>query len=177
MQTLGEKVFETELNLIANNEIRTLVVEVLQLAPAYFWEVPSSTSGKHHPPDENTPGGRVLHTKRAVYIAYQLATMENLSELETDLLLAAMVIHDIYCQGPDDIPSPKMDREHPVLVRGKTAHLAGAPYYDDVISIVEAHMGCWGPVIPESKLQHLASTADYISSRREVRIDVRYRKE
>lgn len=177
MQALGEKVFETELNLIANNEIRNLVVEVLQLAPRYFWEVPSSTSGKHHPPDENKPGGKVLHTKRAVYIAYQLARMENLSELESDLLLAAMVIHDIYSQGPDDIPSQETDPSHPLLVRKKTAPLAGAPYYDDVMSIVEAHMGRWGPVIPESKLQCLAHTADYISSRREVRVDVRYEKE
>ena len=55
----GEKVFEMELKLIANNEVRNLVVEVLRLAPRYFWEVPSSTSGRHHPPDENRPGGKV----------------------------------------------------------------------------------------------------------------------
>ena len=174
MQALGEKVFETELSLIANNEIRNLVVQVLQLAPRYFWEAPSSTSGKHHPRDENKPGGKVLHIKRTVYLAYQLARMENLWELERDLLLAAMVIHDIYCRGTDDIPSQKTDTSHPLLVRRKTAHLAGAPYYDNVMSIVEAHMGRWGPVIPKSKLQWLAYTADYISSRREVTIDVRY---
>ena len=177
MQVLGEQVFETELKLIANGEIRNLVVEVLQLAPRYFWEVPSSTSGKHHPPDEDKPGGKVLHTKRAVYIAYQLARTENLSEIDSDLLLAAMIVHDICCQGADDIPAQKTDTAHPLLVREKTAPLAGAPYYDDVMSIVAAHMGRWGPVIPESKLQCLAHTADYISSRRGVKIDVQYDKQ
>jgi hypothetical protein len=90
------------------------------------------------------------------------------------LLLGAMVIHDIYCQGPDDIPLKETDPSHPLLVREKTASLNDLPYYDDVMSIVEAHMGRWGPVIPKSKLQWLAHAADYISSRREVRIDVRY---
>jgi hypothetical protein len=170
----GEKVFETELKLIMNNEIRNLVVEVLRLAPGYFWQVPSSPSGKHHPPDENKPGGKVLHTKRTVYIAYQLARMENLSQLETDLLLGAMLIHDIYSQGPDDLPLQKTDPNHPLLIRKKTGSLEGLPYYDDIMSIVEAHMGRWGPVTPESKLQWLAHIADYIPSRKEVRIDVHY---
>lgn len=169
-----EKAFETELNLIANNEIRGLIVEVLRLAPRHFWEAPSSTSGKYHPTDENRPGGKVLHTKRAVYIAYQLARMRNLSKLDTDLLLGAMIIHDICSQGSDDIPSQKMDPDHPLLVRKITTVLKGRPYYDDIMSIVETHMGRWGPVIPKSKLQWLAHIADYISSRKEVRIDVRY---
>lgn len=169
-----EKAFEAELDLIANNEIRGLIVEVLRLAPRYFWEAPSSTSGKYHPTDENRPGGKVLHTKRAVYIAYQLARMRNLSKLDTDLLLGAMIIHDICSQGSDDIPSQKMDPDHPLLVRKITTVLKDRPHYDDIMSIVETHMGRWGPVIPKSKLQWLAHIADYISSRKEVSIDVLY---
>lgn len=171
---MSERVFETELNLIVNDEIRNLVVEVLQLAPRYFWEAPSSTSGKHHPPDENKPGGKVLHTKRAVYIAYQLARMEDLSRLDTDLLLGAMIIHDICSQGPDNIPLQQTDPDHPLSVRKITTVLKDRPYYDDIMSIVEAHMGRWGPIMPKSKLQWVAHIADYISSRKEVRIDVRY---
>ena len=170
----GEKAFETELNLITTNEIRELIVDVLRCAPRYFWEVPSSTSGKHHPPDENKPGGKVLHTKRAVYIAYQLAGAHNLTKLETDLLLGAMIIHDICSQGSDDIPSQRTEPEHPLLVRKITAALEERPYYDDVMSIVKTHMGRWGPVPPKSKLQKLAHISDYISSRKEVGINVKY---
>ncbi len=174
MKGLGEQAFEGELELIHNNKIRSFVVEVLRLAPHYFWHVPSSTSGKHHPPDESEPGGRVLHTKRAVYVAHQLARMEELPPTERDLLLAAMIVHDICCQGLHDVASPKTDPDHPILLRKKTAHLSDEPHYDAVMSIVDAHMGRWGPVMPESKLQRLAHTADYISSRRHVRIDPPY---
>lgn len=174
MQILGEQVFEAELKLINNNGIRSFVVEVLRLAPHYFWEAPSSTSGRHHPPDESEPGGRVLHTKRAVYVAHHLARMEELTAKEKDLLLAAMIVHDICCQGLHDVASPKTDPDHPILVRAKTAQLTDAPYYNAVMPIVDAHMGRWGPVIPQSKLQRLAHTADYISSRRHVRIDPQY---
>ena len=172
--TRGEKVFETELNLITNNEIRELIVDILRFAPRYFWQVPSSTSAKYHPPDENKVGGKLLHTKRAVYIAYQLARMHDLSKLETDLLIGAMIIHDICSQGSANIPSQRTEPDHPLLVRKITTDLEQRPYYDDVMSIVETHMGRWGPIPPKSELQNLAHISDYISSRKEVVINVRY---
>ena len=109
-----------EINLIKNKEIRKLVKNILKLAPRYFWVVPSSSTGKHHPPDEDMAGGKVLHTKRVVYLANQLCRLEDINGIERYKLLAAMIVHDIFCQGTEDKLREKTDPNHPLYVRMKT---------------------------------------------------------
>ncbi len=166
------RLFENELDLIKGTQIKDLVVKILNLAPKYFWQIPSSSSGKWHPSDEDRIGGKVLHTRRSVYIAYHLARMEQLTELERDLLVGAMIVHDICCQGSEDEASSTMIPGHGSLVQKKTKSLQNSPHYAEIMTIVQAHMGRWAPVKPQTKLEKFAHIADYISSRKAVKIDI-----
>ena len=167
-----EQIFKNELNLIKDTQIKGLIVKILSIAPKYFWRIPSSSSGRWHPSDENKVGGKVLHTKRSVYIAYHLARMEQLNEFEKDLLIGAMIVHDICCQGSEDEALGTTIREHGLLVQEKTKSLQSSPYYAKIMAILRTHMGRWGPAKPRTELQKLAYIADYISSRKAVKIDV-----
>lgn len=167
-----EQNFKNVLQFIKDKQIKDLIVKILSMAPKYFWRIPSSSSGKWHPSDEDKVGGKVLHTKRSVYIAYHLARMEELNELEKDLLIGAMIVHDICCQGSEDEASSTTMPEHGLLVQKKTKSLRDSPYYAEIMAIVQAHMGHWGPVKPKKKLEKLAHMADYISSRKAVKIDI-----
>lgn len=167
-----EQNFKNELDLIKDIQIKDLIVKILSMAPKYFWRIPSSSSGKWHPSDEDKVGGKVLHTKRSVYIAYHLARMDELKELEKDLLIGAMIVHDICCQGSEDEALSTTMPEHGLLVQKKTKSLQDSPYYAAIMAIVQTHMGHWGPVKPEKKLEKLAHIADYISSRKAAKIDI-----
>lgn len=164
-------IFDDEIQLIEDEGIRQLVIDILRCAPKYFWHVRASATGKYHPPDENRPGGQILHTKRAVYLANQLCRMDDIRGLDRDKLLAAMIVHNIFIRGVQDEPHEKTDPNHPLHVRMKTGHLKHRPHYDEIMTLVEGHMGRWSPcdeVKPKTKLARLAHIADYISSRREV---------
>ena len=58
-----EKIFRKELKLIQDKQIRQMTVEGLKKAPAYFWENPASSSGKHHQEWSRGRGGLVQHTR------------------------------------------------------------------------------------------------------------------
>lgn len=160
-----------EIQLIEDPDIRMLVKGILQCAPRYFWKIPASATGKYHPPDENQPGGQIIHTKRAVYLADQLCRMDDIRGLDRDKVLAAMIVHNIFVRGLGDEPDEKTDPDHPLHVRKETQHLRDSPYYSEIMTLLEGHMGRWGPcqeVRPITRLARLVHIADYVSSRREV---------
>lgn len=57
------EIFENELNLIKNVDLRKLVELSLQSAPDYFFTIPASSTGKYHPQYALGEGGLVRHTK------------------------------------------------------------------------------------------------------------------
>ena len=163
--------FAEEIQLIEDPDIRRLVNGILQCTPRHFWEIPASATGKYHPPDENQPGGQIIHTKRAVYLADQLCRMDDIRGLNRDKVLAAMIVHNIFVRGVGDEPEEKTDPEHPLHVRKYTQHLRNSPHYSEIMILVEGHMGRWSPcqeIKPRTRLARLVHIADYVSSRREV---------
>lgn len=83
-----------EINFIIDESVRSFVRSCLLKADV-FWEIPSSFSGKYHPPDEHASGGNVLHTKRVVRAVRLLARSQERDDFEVDLLTAAAILHDI----------------------------------------------------------------------------------
>ena len=66
------KNFKTELYQIESVVLRKLLIRVLNVVPEYFWEIPASSTGKHHPIFALGKGGLVRHTKACVKIATEL---------------------------------------------------------------------------------------------------------
>lgn len=90
---------QPEVQLIADSKIREFIEYLLLKAPSYFWEVPSSSSGKYHPEQSNGEGGLVRHTKAVVYFATKLCDVYSVVGIEKDCILAACILHDIVKYG------------------------------------------------------------------------------
>lgn len=168
-----KKIFEKELNLIKNEDLRVFVIGVLDTVPEYFFHIPASSTGKYHPAYALGEGGLVRHVRAAVWIAQELFNMDtDWTQGMKDTVIAALILHD--CMKNGDGKDKYTVTEHPLLMaRAIREHVGGA--YPDVSDCVETHMGRWvmdfktGKQVlqpPASRMQKVVHLADYIASRR-----------
>ncbi len=173
--------FGRELRLIENPYIRGTAEAIVVAAPAHAAIVPSSSTGKYHPVDEFARGGNVLHARRVVALARHLARARNIVGRDLDVLTGAGVIHDLAQYGWESERSEHSLANHEELLASSTEHLAGLPYYGDLVGTARRHAGNWGP--PDEYSSGSTSTnvwllgdtlhlADYLASRRELMIEV-----
>lgn len=167
-----------EIDLIQNPDIKAFVQAALNLAPAYFWTITSSTSGKHHPPDERGPGGRVLHVKRVARLCAELARTFDLSHEQSDCLIAAALIHDIVVNGTEDMPTDHNWKQHDIGIRDQlhgVAVMLTIGHWTAIIATCAAHMGRWASdphLQPEpGSLGYLLHIADVVASRSWVTVE------
>lgn len=174
-----------EINLIKDDGISSFVRSVLLKADS-FWDIPSSFSGKYHPPDEHGPGGNVIHTKRVVRIAKIMADSYALSDEECDILFAACILHDV-TKGVlhEDCDSFTYDPMHPYTVgkfvyncqisdkeHANDGHSTSLFISEDslqtILRLIRCHLGPWSPVpetYPISYMDYIVHLADNISSK------------
>ena len=175
-----------EISLIDSEDIKSFVRSIL-LKAVSFWSIPSSFSGKYHPKDEHGHGGNVLHTKRVVRVAKLLCESYSLSEDESDLIIAATLLHDI-TKGIASSDSPlgfKYDPMHPYTVNKFVQECLqyDKAYANDMISstlfigeddmqsimrLVRCHLGPWSPVpetVPITYMDYIVHCADNIASK------------
>ena len=157
--------------------------------PAYFFEVPSSSTGKYHPAFANRADGLLLHS---VAVARNVDLMFPISDIPARdrwKLIVAAWAHDMLKYGdPKDYkPGCYTTHDHPVLAAGffrdpgvqaAFADEFGNAVIEDmgyIARVIETHMGKWttskySDVIlraPEARDEILLHTADYIASRKE----------
>jgi hypothetical protein len=159
-----KKNFAGEIAVIPDVKIRRWTEEALAYAPADFWKMPSSISGKYHPEDEFREGGKVLHTKRAfVALMVLMNSRGYFTDVEKSRMMAAMLIHDVGY-------SYDIKRAHPLVVRPYYATMYGNDTVfmsrgDAIFRLVETHMGRWTPKPfepPQDELADMVHLADYI---------------
>lgn len=109
------EIFNKELGLIKNPEIRKFVESCLEESPEYFFHVAASSTGKYHPAYALGEGGLVRHTQAATRIAYELFRTEmfRYDSDEQDIILASLILHDTYKHGV--IESKYTITEHPLV--------------------------------------------------------------
>lgn len=179
------KVFEAQLNLIKNDKLRNLIDFCLSKVPAYFYEMPASTSGKYHPAYALGDGGLVRHTKAAVKIADCLLSLEMYAPLaqSKDEIIAALILHDSVKKGKDG--SQWTIVEHPLFAADLLIGAAREYKYDDInqveriASMIRSHMGQWntnrdGAEVlpkPETKEQKFVHQCDYLASKKFITIE------
>lgn len=91
--------FDLEIQKINSDDIRRFVKKSLSKADPMFWEVPSSSTGKYHPQEDQGKGGLIRHIKKSVVVVEQFARRSQFSERELDMAIAAMLLHDICKNG------------------------------------------------------------------------------
>ena len=96
-------VFNTELNYIKNDRIRSSVEVLISKIPDYFYKEAASSTGKYHPAFSQGEGGLLRHTKAAVKIANTLLNNDTIgykfTKDEKDLIILALIMHDTVKRG------------------------------------------------------------------------------
>lgn len=126
--------------------VQTYVIDAFcNHAPEYFWEVPTSSTGKYHPEDERGEHGNWLHTKRVFY-QYDLHSESLLrggviTETQRNRGRAAALLHDLFKYGYPEREGEHTVNYHDILnasfVRQHTE------LDDEVARIIETHNGPW----------------------------------
>ena len=141
------------------------VRDVTATAPAYFWTVPASISGHHHPLCRGEHG-LWAHTLMVATVVERLADSyveRGLIEHETvDLARAAALLHDQRKNGPPGNPQSSAVSDHELLMADV---VRDSPLGGRVADAIGSHMGPWydGPE-PETPLADLIHTADMVAS-------------
>ena len=166
------KLFEREINLIVNEDLRMAVKSYLdEETPDYFWTDGASSSGKYHPEFSQGVGGLVRHTKAVVMFAEELLRMSSyayMREEYKDYVIAACIIHDTakYGIGEYDKTQYKQHGEN----AAKAVDNAWYEMFRDnaselLLNAISSHMGQWGEVKPFTNIDRCVHMADYMASR------------
>ncbi len=151
--------FDDCICLIESEKIRNFVKQALELAPPEFWKAPCSSTGKHHPPEDNLEGGIIIHSRKAVLVALELFKFFDIKDrLTQDKIIAAVILHDIQKNGRPW--SSSTDFKHGMIACAwlmKIASLISKPLDQDLFEIcllVKNHMGIWSEPLPKPAFQN-----------------------
>ena len=169
------KLFERELNLIVDEELRMAVKCYMEEAvPDYFWTDGASSSGKYHPAFSQGIGGLVRHTKAVVMFAEELLRMSSyayMREEYKDYVIAACILHDTAKYGIGGFDKAEY-KNH-----ARNASIAFLNYCTDfmdyephflLLNAIESHMGQWSTDRedrPFTSVDRCVHMADYMASR------------
>lgn len=170
--------FNFEINLIENIEIRNFVKNFLEQVPDYFFEVAASSTGKYHPNYALGNQGLVRHTKAAVRIAHELLRLEmfKYSQEQQDLILASLILHDTYKHGK--YGSSFTVAEHPLVAAEEVINSSlnlKLEWKEILFQNISSHMGQWNTdyktkkeILPKPKkgMQNFVHMCDYLASRK-----------
>lgn len=183
------QVFEQELKLIKDEQIKTFATWALCELPDYFFEVPASSTGKYHPQYALGDGGLVRHTKAAVRIASTLFNLEmyDFNPRQKDFMITALLLHDGAKSG---IPKGKYTvQDHPQQVcKYLEEQFTNGDLEDHednhpsitgrniIYGLIETHMGQWHEPKPTTPGQQFVHLCDYLASRKlfEVNFDTKF---
>lgn len=176
-----EKPFEYELSLIKNPKIKEIAVEGVTLLPDYFYKIPASSTGKYHPAYALGEGGLYRHVRAAVGIAVDLFRIKNFTEVEQDLIITSLILHDGWKQGLDNITGYTV-HDHPIIASNflwqniTVEDAEKKEFLSYICSNIASHMGLWttsnrSKVVlpsPTSEMQKFVFECDYIASRKDI---------
>ena len=176
-----EKLIECELGYLKIAKVKNACLEVIKLLPDYFFVVPASSTGKYHPDYALGDGGLLRHSKAAIRIGYELlsdpAIGDKYTELEKDLMLMALLIHDGLKSGLEKEKYTRFD--HPLLMADflmDNEEVLGLEVEEIEFlgDDIKTHMGPWtkdysgNDVLekPKTKYQNFVHMCDFLASRK-----------
>jgi hypothetical protein len=175
------KCFEKELLYIKNDQIREFAIEAIKTLPDYFFEVPASSTSKHHPNYAIQAGGLLKHTQAAVRISIEMFRLDwwNFTNDEKDLIIVSLILHDGWKSGI--IQQKYTVTEHPIIAAEQIKNnkninnLLPQDQIDFIYCCISRHMGQFifdyktkkkVLEIPKTKYEKFTFLMDYIASRK-----------
>lgn len=181
-----KEVFKKEIEYIKDKNYKESLENLLEIVPAYFYEVEASSTGKYHPKFALGKGGLVRHTKVAVKIAYEVLNLECMNSLftnkEKDLLLVALILHDSLKLGYEKERYTRFD--HPILAGKFIEENKEKTHFKDIeikflINAIASHMGQWNTssysdvILPKPTTKHqiFVHMCDFLASRKFIDVE------
>ena len=169
------KLFERELALIVNEDLRMATKSYLEEAtPDYFWTDGASSSGKYHPKFAHGIGGTIRHTKAVVMFAEELLRMSSYAYMRAeykDYVIVACLIHDTNKYGIKDFDKSQY-ADHARNAAESFTHWCEEQYrftpHFLLTNAVASHMGQWSTDRedrPFTSVDRCVHMADYMASR------------
>jgi len=155
---------------IQDESIKSFTLSMIEKASPMAWTRPASL--RHHLQDEREEYGNLLHSVRVASICRLLSeaftiTCEYSKNKGIDILLSAAILHDTCRHGLFGM-SEKSRKDHPNLVRVFADQWElTCEYFDDIMSVIENHMGRWSelPLVLELDSRAALYIADLIVAR------------
>ena len=183
-------ILQKECNYIEDSEIKRGVEAIVAGNEHWYENYPVSISGKYHKHEPTME----IHIKRCVYFAREFIRAFNLSTQESDILIAACILHDVglsqvtrsgdvKTEGWKYYPETGWSRkgngwDHPIrssLVIGQKPFKNSRRIQD----LVETHMEHWYSEWcrrPSNLLECLCAMCDYLASRENIEVKDIYDK-
>lgn len=149
--------FANEIAQVKDSELKGHIINIIGQCPSYVLSIPSSSTGKYHPPDEvGVPDGMTIHIKRLCMLAPEIVRknkdIDNKGTVypELNYLIAGALLHDIFKNG--DPPGKWTSKEHPSLIYKKIHkyieenNLSGTPVGVKLVTVANVclfHEGRW----------------------------------
>lgn len=169
------KLFEREINLIVNEDLRMAVKSYMEEAtPDYFWTDGASSSGKYHPAFSQGMGGLVRHTKAVVMFAEELLRMSSYSYMREeykDYVIAACILHDTAKYGISEYDKKEYKNHARNAADAFQSYCwVNIPYAPSefLLNAIRSHMGQWSTEQedrPFTSIDRCVHMADYMASR------------
>lgn len=159
--------FEKYVNNIKDETIKSKTKVAVDNLPDYFWTMPSSTSGKYHPKFALGEGGLFRHVSFAVEIALELFNITSLTDIQKDVIISALLLHDGLKKGLKE--SRHSVKEHDDIMADWLEELWSENFTGRklIIEGVRSHMGQWATTRkPVSKTDKFIHSCDYLASRK-----------
>ena len=174
---------------IKDSKLKNLTMSLINKYKDTLSILPASISGKYHL-GETAQG----HIMRVVWFVKQIIEEFDLSQEEKDILISSALLHDIgYCVvttkervNESQIKyktgwyrSTNGAKYHPIIsmfligAEAFNQKMESNPLVVKVISVVSSHMSHWSPECPQpmDDLPKYLALADYLASRKEIKIE------
>lgn len=176
------EIFRKELDLIEDGRLRNFTDKIITRLPDYFFEVPASSTGKHHPSYALNHGGLVRHTKAAVGIANELFNCNSIhsyNQKQKDLIIISLLLHDGLKSGL--VKQTYTVVTHPLEIvqfirdQQDCVDLLTTEELKVICNCIASHMGEWNidyrtkkEVLPKPQtgMQKFVHMCDYLASRK-----------
>jgi HD superfamily phosphohydrolase YqeK len=174
--------FEDDIRDIDHPGIRELVKKVLQKAhreEPYFFKAQASRTGKYHPACCNVTSGLLRHVRRATEIARHLIRAYELNQRKADIVLAAVILHDIKKQQFKTHATAAGDMIMAVVRENKNfLTWIGVESLVEIVNCIRYHMGPWTerphkkPMEAFTISEMIVYISDYLSSRPGIAMEI-----
>lgn len=169
-----------ELTLIKDAKIKEFTAKCLSEAPEYLCEIPTSSTGKYHPPQCNVKGGFIVHIRRTIHFAclafesYGWLKQPD-KDIKMDLIIAALLLHDI---GKKDQYKEYWEYyNHPIVASKmieKNKDMIDPVCFKAINDMVLYHMGAFTPKSIKKEIekytlsQLIVYQSDFLASRKDI---------